>query len=145
MYAERFQTFSGLISRAEKALQRAKAENVRGYGLRSVHVSCLLALYEHEEGLTGTELAAVCGVDRAQISRVASELTGMGLICEAAPGPRRRYRGALTLTEEGRAAAAEMSDIVDEKLQRVSGDIPREDIAAFYRVLSTIVERLEAL
>ena len=32
-----------------------------------------------------------------------------------------------------------MSDIVDEKLQRVSGDIPREDIAAFYRVLSTIV------
>lgn len=38
-----------------------------------------------------------------------------------------------------------MSDIVDEKLQRVSGDIPREDIAAFYRVLSTIVERLEAL
>ena len=75
MYAERFQTFSGLISRAEKALQRAKAENVRGYGLRSVHVSCLLALYEHEEGLTGTELAAVCGVDRAQISRVAAELT----------------------------------------------------------------------
>ena len=144
MYAERFQTFSGLISRAEKALQRAKAENVRGYGLRSVHVSCLLALYEHEEGLTGTELAAVCGVDRAQISRVAAELTGMGLICEAAPGPRRRYRGALTLTEEGRAAA-EMSNIVDEKLQRVSGDIPREDIAAFYRVLSTIVERLEAL
>jgi DNA-binding MarR family transcriptional regulator len=110
-----------------------------------VHVSCLLALYEHEEGLTGTELAAVCGVDRAQVSRVAAELTGMGLICEAAPGPRRRYRGALTLTEEGRAAAAEMSDIVDEKLQRVSGDIPREDIAAFYRVLSTIVERLEAL
>ena len=101
MYAERFQEFSGLISRAEKALQRAKAENVRGYGLRSVHVSCLLALYEHEEGLTGTELAAVCGVDRAQISRVATELTGMGLICEAAPGPRRRYRGALTLTEEG--------------------------------------------
>ena len=138
MYAERFQEFSGLISRAEKALQRAKAENVRGYGLRSVHVSCLLALYEHEEGLTGTELAA-------QISRVAAELTGMGLICEAAPGPRRRYRGALTLTEEGRAAAAEMSNIVDEKLQRVSGDIPREDIAAFYRVLSTIVERLEAL
>lgn len=29
MYAERFQEFSGLISRAEKALQRAKAENVR--------------------------------------------------------------------------------------------------------------------
>ncbi len=145
MYSERFQEFSGLISRAEKALQRAKAENVRGYGLRSVHVSCLLVLHEHEEGLTATELASVCGVDRAQISRVVSELTAMGLICESAPGPRRRYRGALALTEEGHAAADEMSDIVDEKLQRVSGDIPKEDIAAFYRVLRTIVERLEAL
>ena len=30
MYYERFREFSGLISRAEKALQRAKAENVRG-------------------------------------------------------------------------------------------------------------------
>ena len=120
MYAERFQTFSGLISRAEKALQRAKAENVRGYGLRSVHVSCLLALYEHEEGLTGTELAAVCGVDRAQISRVAAELTGMGLICEAAPGPRRRYRGALTLTEEGRELTAQIAPLVERsrKLER---------------------------
>ena len=75
MYSERFQEFSGLISRAEKALQRAKAENVRSYGLRGVHVSCLLALCEREEGLTATELAAVCGVDRAQISRVAAELT----------------------------------------------------------------------
>ena len=44
MYSERFREFSGLISRAEKALQRAKAENVRGYGLRGVHVSCLLTL-----------------------------------------------------------------------------------------------------
>lgn len=145
MYSERFQEFSGLISRAEKALQRAKAENVRSYGLRGVHVSCLLALCEREEGLTATELAAVCGVDRAQISRVAAELTALGLICDAAPGPRRRYRGALTLTEEGRAAAAGMVDIVDEKLQSVSGDIPPEELAAFYRVLRTIVERLEAL
>lgn len=38
-----------------------------------------------------------------------------------------------------------MSAIVDEKLQRVSGDIPPEELAAFYRVLGTIVERLEAL
>ena len=145
MYSERFREFSGLISRAEKALQRAKTENVRGYGLRGVHVSCLLALYEHEEGLTATELAAVCGVDRAQVSRVASELTGMGLVREASPGPKRRSRGALALTEEGRAAASEMSGIVDEKLQRVSGDIPPEELAAFYRVLRIIVERLEAL
>ena len=94
MYAERFREFSGLVSRAEKALQRVKTENVKDYGLRGVHVSCLLALHERPEGLTATELASVCGVDRAQISRVTAELRGLDLVCEASPGPRRRYRGA---------------------------------------------------
>lgn len=145
MYAERFREFSGLVSRAEKALQRVKTENVKDYGLRGVHVSCLLALHERPEGLTATELASVCGVDRAQISRVTAELRGLDLVCEASPGPRRRYRGALELTEEGRAAAAEMAGIVDEKLQRVSGDIPPEELTVFYRVFGTIVERLEKL
>lgn len=145
MYSERFREFCGLISRAEKALQRAKAENVRGYGLRGVHVSCLLALWERPEGLSASELAAVCGVDRALVSRVAAELTGLGLIREAEPGPRRRYRGALELTDEGRSTAREMAETVDEKLRQVSGDIAPEELAAFYRVLRTIVGRLEAL
>ncbi len=145
MYAERFREFSGLVSRAEKALQRVKTENVKDYGLRGVHVSCLLAMHERPEGLTATELASVCGVDRAQISRVTAELRGLDLVCEASPGPRRRYRGALELTEEGRAAAAEMAGIVDEKLQRVSGDIPPEELTVFYRVFGAIVERLEKL
>ena len=145
MYAERFREFSGLVSRAEKALQRVKTENVKDYGLRGVHVSCLLALHERPEGLTATELASVCGVDRAQISRVTAELRGLDLVCEASPWPRRRYRGALELTEEGRAAAAEMAGIVDEKLQRVSGDIPPEELTVFYRVFGAIVERLEKL
>ena len=56
MYYERFREFSGLISRAEKALQRAKAENVRGYGLRGVHVSCLLTLLE--QGLSLIHISA---------------------------------------------------------------------------------------
>ena len=85
MYAERFREFSGLVSRAEKALQRVKTENVKDYGLRGVHVSCLLALLEQGRGLPASELAALCGVDRALVSRVASELMGLGLIREAAP------------------------------------------------------------
>ena len=40
---------------------------------------------EQERGLPASELAALCGVDRALVSRVASELMGLGLIREAAP------------------------------------------------------------
>ena len=145
MYVDRFREFSGLVSRAEKALQRAKTEHVRGYGLRGVHVSCLLELNEKPEGLTATELASACGVDRAQISRVTSELMELGLISGGAQGQRRRYRSPLSLTEEGRLAASSMADIVAEKLQSVSGDLPEEELAVFYRVFRQITERLEAL
>ena len=110
MYMDRFREFSSLISRTEKALQKAKAEYVRGYGLRGVHVSCLLALYERPEGLPATELASVCGVDRAQVSRVVSELTEMGLISGEAGGQRRRYRSPLLLSDEGRFAVVLPAD-----------------------------------
>ncbi len=145
MYMDRFREFSSLISRTEKALQKAKAENVRGYGLRGVHVSCLLELYERPEGIPASELATVCGVDRAQISRVTTELIELGLVEGGGSGQRRRYRAPLILTYEGREAASQMAGIVSEKLRRVSGDISEHDLAVFYRVLRLIAERLEEL
>ena len=69
MYEDKFREFSALVARADKALLRAKAEYVRPFGLRGVHVSCLLALLNAGEGLTASELSARCEVDRAQISR----------------------------------------------------------------------------
>ena len=52
MYEDKFREFSALVARADKALLRAKAEYVRPFGLRGVHVSCLLALLNAGEGLT---------------------------------------------------------------------------------------------
>ena len=44
MYEDKFREFSALVARADKALLKAKAEYVKPFGLRGVHVSCLLAL-----------------------------------------------------------------------------------------------------
>ncbi len=140
---ERYYEFSGLISAANKALRRAQEKYTRDFGLRSVHVACMLHLLSAPEGLSATELSERCGVDRAQISRVTAELEGAGLICEAAPGSKRRYRGSLTLTEPGREKAAMMNNIVAEKLSAVSGELDEHDVEVFYRVLRAIVERIE--
>ena len=59
MYEDKFRRFSALVARADKALLRAKAMNVRSFGLRGVHVSCLLELLEHPDGLTSGELAGM--------------------------------------------------------------------------------------
>lgn len=97
---------------------------MRDFGLRSVHVSCLLRLLDAPDGLSATELSALCGVDRAQISRVTADLASRGLVCETAPGMKRRYRGSLTLTTAGPSAGA--GDARDsrreaERRQRRSG------------------------
>ncbi len=142
---ERFNEFTGLVSRTYKALHRAQEKYMRDFGLRSVHVSCLLRLLDAPEGLSATELSARCGVDRAQISRVTAELEARGLVCETAPGAKRRYRGSLTLTDYGRGQAAEMKEIVAEKLNAVSGSLDQEKLAVFYEVFHQIADKLDGI
>lgn len=142
---ERFYEFSGLVSRAQKQLRRVQEKYMRDFGLRSVHVSCLLRLLDEPGGLSATGLSARCGVDRAQISRVTAELEERGLVCESAPGSKRRYRGSLTLTGKGLAQAKEMQAIVAEKLQAISGGLSQDEAAEFYAVFHKIVDRLEEI
>ena len=94
---------------------------------------------------TATELSERCGVDRAQISRVVSELERDGLTGEASPGEKRRYRGRLRLTEAGARKAEAMNALVAEKLNAVAGDLNPYDVQTFYKVLRQINERLEGV
>ncbi len=142
---ERFYEFTGLVSRSYKALRRVQEKYTREFGLRSVHVSCLLRLLDAPEGLSAVELSACCGVDRAQISRVTAELAARGLICEAAPGAKRRYRGSLTLTEQGREEAVKMRNIVVKKLGAVSSSLDTEKVATFYEVFREIADKLDGI
>ncbi len=118
---------------------------MRDFGLRSVHVSCLLRLLDAPDGLSATELSALCGVDRAQISRVTADLASRGLVCETAPGMKRRYRGSLTLTAAGRAQALDMREIVAEKLNAVSGGLDPDKLSVFYEVFHRIDDKLDGI
>lgn len=140
---ERFYEFTGLVSRSYKALRRAQEKYTRDFGLRSVHVSCLLRLLDAPDGLIATELSSRCGVDRAQISRVTADLAARGLICEAEPGAKRRYRGSLTLTDTGRELAMELKNIVVEKLGAVSSSLDAQKVATFYEVFREIVDKID--
>lgn len=140
---ERFCTFTLLVSGAYKALRRAQEKYTRRLGLRSVHVACMLQLLGSGEGLSATELSRLCGVDRAQVSRVVGELERAGLLCEAAPGGKRRYRGSLLLTDAGREQAEAMSGIVSSKLAEVSAELRADEVETFYKVFRKIADKLE--
>ena len=64
----RFQTFTTLLNGITKSIQKIKTEEMKHFGLKSVHVSCLYSLYERDKPMTFKELCIACDVDKALIS-----------------------------------------------------------------------------
>ena len=75
---QRFASFILSIDRISKNIKRIKDNAMEKYGLRSAHVMCLFNLVKSKEGLNSTELAEACGVDKAFVSRVTTELEKRG-------------------------------------------------------------------
>ena len=138
---DRFVDFSNLLYSAGKSLHRIKTRGMESYGLGSTHPFCLRALYAHPEGMTRTQLATVCSVDKAQISRLVSELAEMGYVTESSKGAG--YRKKVVLTDEGRRIAEDMDAKVKRVLAYVSGEIPLAEIEQMYKTLNRICENLK--
>ena len=69
-----FDRFSSLINNISKGLLKLKLSVMRDYGLGSAHTACLRLLYNNVDGLTQNEISKKSEVDKAQTSRVLSEL-----------------------------------------------------------------------
>lgn len=140
---ERFITFTLLHEEIGKSLQKIKTEYMCRFGLRSSDALFLAILREHPEGLTAAALAKKCGVDRAVISRALPDLLASGTVCYAeGTVPRRSYRARLFLSEKGVRIINEMTELSVVVVGAASSEVPREDLATFYRVLQTIKNNL---
>ena len=136
-----FEAFHSSIGSAMKSVEKIKAKGMDEYGLSGTYTMCLRQLYEKPEGLTRTELAQRCYVDRAQITRVIGELLDRGLVIEVGNGSN--YRKRCVLTDQGRTVTGEINDLVNRILSFVSGDIPPDRLAIFYETLNEICEKLK--
>ena len=143
MNGERYVRFCMAVEHMAKTLQRYKNEKLAAFGLRSMHLMFLFQLSQTEEGLTGTELASTCSVDKAFISRVTNELMGLGYV-EYRNKQGTRYKNKLILTESGREVMGKVSDIIDESVANVAQEITKEQFDNFYTVLEAVNRRLEA-
>lgn len=138
---DRFIQFSYALNEAQKSIGRIKCKKMDTYGLGSAHTLCVCLLQDNPEGLTKTELAHLCGVDKAQISRVISELQDKELV--AISDPCLHYRQKYLLTEKGTPIADEIREIVLKINSYVSESIPPEHIAIFYSTFNTICDNLK--
>lgn len=141
MEKDRFILFTTLLNDAQKSIVRLKGKKMDLYGLGSAHTTCIYFLQDISEGITKTELAHLCGVDKAQISRVISDLLQKDYVSIA--DPQLNYKQKYVLTEEGRNIAEQMRQTILDVNAFVSGTIPKEQIDNFYATLQTISDNLK--
>ena len=140
---DRFETFTVLIAKISRNIRKIKNQEMADYGLRSSHISCLYYLYS-SEGLTATDLCERCEEDKATISRSLEYLENNGYLIRESEFAKR-YKSPLTLTEKGKEVGNKIADKINMALDEVSIGLTEEERIVFYRSLSIISDRLEAI
>ena len=140
---ERFEVFTVLINRISRNIRKIKNQEMADYYLRSAHVSCLYYLYT-AKGATATELCERCEEDKATISRALDYLEENGYLIRN-PNSAKRYKSPLLLTEKGQEVGKKIADKICRVLDTISDGLSEEERVAFYRSLSIISDRLDAV
>lgn len=133
--------FSGYIEEAYKNIQKVKAQCMGSFGLRSTDAMCIVVLSMNEQGLTATELASQCKVDKAVISRAIKALLKVSAVEYV--GEKKNYRSLITLTEHGKRIANDMSDMAKEAVLAVSSSVPPENLREFYETFGIMNRNLK--
>lgn len=141
MERDRLDQFMNMTTSAARSITRIKHKRMSKFGLGSTHTTCMRRLYTAENGLTRTQLASQCDLDKAQITRIISELSKKGCIVEESKGSG--YRKRIFLTDEGREITKEIFKVTLELNEYVSGNILQEDIDHFYTVFEKICSGLK--
>ena len=140
MVGDSFERFAQMISSATKLLYRLKSRCMSKYGLSSTHTACLRKLYDEPRGLTKSEIADVCEIDKAQITRIIGELIAKNYVEDDLS--EKTYNRKFFLTESGRRITEEVNKTVDDIVKYVNGGIPKDDIEHFYSVFGEINKKL---
>lgn len=136
-YDDRFLRFSFAIDQIAKNLQKIKNEKLARFGLRSMHLMCLFQLDKNPDGLTGTELARRCQVDKAFVSRVTGDLCGAEYVSYS-NRQGSHYNNKFVLTEAGRAVMAQVRIILEDAVEQVTAGISEEQLLQFYQILEQL-------
>lgn len=140
---ERFETFTVLINRISRNIRRIKNQEMAEYNLRSAHVSCLYYLYM-ANGATATDLCERCEEDKATVSRALDYLEENGFLIRESKNAKR-YKSPLMLTEKGNEVGKKIAAKIDRVLDVIGAKLTDDERNAFYKNLSTISDRLDAV
>lgn len=141
---DRFERFSYFISEISHYLRKLASEELAKYGLKSPHAIYLTTLHQYPEGITVPQFCEVSGKDKSDASRMIAILEQKGL-AEKRSVNGSLYRGVWVLTEQGAAAAEQVSRRASRAVELAGKDLTEEHREIFYQSLESIMANLQTL
>lgn len=141
---DRFERFSLAITEISRYWHRLATEELAKYGLKGPHATYLTAMYRCPEGVTVRELCETTGRDKSDASRMVSILIEKGL-AQKRVVDGSLYRGKLQLTDEGRQAAAHVSERASRAVEMAGRNLTEPEREQFYKSLDSITANLREL
>ncbi|MBQ3109578.1 MAG: MarR family transcriptional regulator [Clostridia bacterium] len=140
---QRFEEFTSNIAKAYKSIIKIKGHEMTEYGLKASNVTCLFHLGKNEDGLTATELCALCMEDKAAVSKSLSLLKEKGYIEQE--DDNKKYKLKYFITPSGKKVFDEISIVIGQVVSQVGDGLTDEERNVFYKSLGIIVQNLNTL
>lgn len=141
---ERFERFSLAIFEISRYWYKLAAEEMAAYALKGSHAIYLTAMYRCDEGVTAPQLCELCGRDKSDVSRTVAVLQEKGFVTKEEVN-RSLYRGLFKLTDQGRAAAEQISRRASLAVELAGADLSDEARSCFYEALDSITGHLREI
>ena len=141
---DRFERFSFSIFEITRHWHKITSEEMEKFGLKGTHCVYLLAMHQHPEGITATQLGEICGRDKADVSRMVSIMEQKGLVTREAVS-KNLYRGLLKLTKDGTEAADYVCQRVQVAVELASKGLDEAHRKQFYDALDLIAGNLRQI
>ena len=145
MDTTRFLMFSQSFNSVVKDIKRKEASYMKKYGLRSVHMGCLLLIKRQNDGMTVTELAKASGTDKALISRTIRELLTDGFVSVETEGDERIYNKKHYLTPKSEKIIADINKDIGEYMAQAREGIDAADMRRFYETLEALAHNISLI
>lgn len=140
----RFEQFSSSISTIYKYLQKLEKVGMEKYNLKGSHTQCIVTMLKFPDGINATELCALCGKDKASVSRSLSELDEIGYI-ERILKTGNAYQAKIRLTSSGVKAAELVSETIMRVVEKAGEGLSDDVRKIFYSSLDLIAENLKKI
>ena len=138
----RFETFVSSIACISRYIQKIERDVMVNYGLKGPHAQYLIAMNRFPDGITASQLSAVCERDKAAVSRAIAELEEAALI-QRSNAISSGYRALVTLTARGKHAAEQLIRTAEMAVEQAGKGLTDENRAVFYDTFHQIAANLQ--